>query len=311
MTGLFEYGKHDWASRPQEAFEAFLALYQFNGRKLRPSSFAIYSGMFARLNDWMRAQNVSILDLNEVRLHRFLDERKLSAESRHRYLLVFKELFRHLSLIELSESADETVTVNNPAVSLLLEAPAPEREEPEWLTPQELQALLQNVPRGDNWKKQRNRALIYFLLGAGLKAAELLALKLADLNFKDNQLQSIWVRPHLPRPGRKVPVQYQYRSHMEDWVKIHAQEKLPADFLFPSKPIGGELTQVSLFRIIKTALEDAGIEKRYMGATLLRNTCGKIWLDRYSPVEVMQWMGHEQLKTTELLLPEQHRSAST
>lgn len=302
---LFEYGVQDWITRPEEAFDAFLASYQFEGRTLRKSSFVIYKGMFLRLSEWLKEGQMTVLDVTGERLEAFLQNRNLSPETRHRYLLMFREMFNRLAALKALEEGEAN---KNPAISLLLQGAAPEREDPDWLTSEELHRLIGlHLPKG-SWKKSRNVALCYFLLGAGLKASELLSLKVSDLNYKEGHLRSIWVRPHLPRPGRKVPVQPMFRAQMEAWAETHKSAALPADYLFPSKPTGGEITQVSLFRVIKTFLEEADIEKRYMSATLLRNTCGRIWLQSHPSTEVMQWLGHEQLKTTELLLAPEQRS---
>lgn len=304
---LFEYGVQDWATRPEEAFDAFLASYQFDGRALRKSSFVIYKGMFLRLSEWLKEGQMTVLDVTGEKLEAFLENRNLSPESRHRYLLMFREMFNRLAALKALEEVDSN---KNPAISLLLQGPAPEREDPDWLTAEELHRLVAIQPPSGSWKKSRNYALCYFLLGAGLKASELLSLRVSDLNYKDERLRSVWVKPHLPRPGRKVPVQPMFRAQMEAWVSAHKIAGLPEDYLFPSKTTGGELTQVSLFRVIKTFLEDADIEKRYMSATLLRNTCGRIWLQNHPSSEVMQWLGHEQLKTTEQLLSPEQRSTT-
>ena len=53
-NSLFNYGAADWLSEPDVAFDSFLSGYRFNQRRLRPSSFVVYKGMFNRLRVWAK-----------------------------------------------------------------------------------------------------------------------------------------------------------------------------------------------------------------------------------------------------------------
>lgn len=146
------------------AFDAFLAGYRFEGRNLRASSFVVYRGMFMRLHEWLEQQDKTLFSLNEKLINEFLNSRTLSAESRHRYLLLYTTLLAHL--------ADFKGAQDNLARALLLEQEAPERENPEWLTAAEAQAFLTTAAPGSGWKQLRNRALAHTVLGAGLHSSE-------------------------------------------------------------------------------------------------------------------------------------------
>jgi integrase len=85
-------------------------------------------------------------------------------------------------------------------------------------------------------------------------------------------------------------------------------QRLVGDLLFPANQAGAQLQQATLFRLVKTALDQAGIVKRYEGPTLLRNSCGAFWLRKHEPLQVSLWMGHATVHTTELLLPPSRRT---
>lgn len=320
---LFQFTATQWLSEPDTAFDAFLTEYSFAGRKLRPSSFVIYRGMFARLREWATEQGIELLAIQAPIIERFLNSRRLGPETRHRYLLFFTTLFEHLALVQ-KEEGDAVVEDENPARSLLMMRPAPLRADPELLNEQEVELFIASLPKGTKWKAVRDRALALMVLGAGLRSAEVLNLKLSDLVLKDDHPVAVWVQAHAPKPARKVPIHRWALAAIEEWLCVRAmhtggnppryrgqEQRLLGNLLFPAGLGGGPLQAATLFRLVKATLQEAGIEKRYEGPTLLRNSCGALWLKHHSPQEVRLWMGHETLRTTELLIDPASRSHSS
>ncbi|MBL0427789.1 tyrosine-type recombinase/integrase [Ramlibacter alkalitolerans] len=289
---LFTWDARGWEREPVAAFEAFLTGREFGGRKLRPSSFNIYRGQFLRLLTWLQEQGRALHELDAARLDLFLATRELRAETRHRYLLVFTDLYRHLGTLRRQE--------DNPAYELLLEQQAPEREEPEALTPDEVRAVFRALPRKEGWKHHRFRAMLWLLTGAGLRPTEILTLRSKDLNA---DCTSVWVMPHKPRPERTVPLHWKTRDVVLGWLAERKALGIPGELLFPANTAGAPLAASTLFRQVKKLLEEAGVSRRYEGAMLLRNTRGASWLARHPVHKVQAWLGHELERTTEQLLP--------
>ena len=317
---LFQFDASRWLIEPDAAFDAFLTEYSFAGRRLRPSSFVIYRGMFQRLRDWALEQGIDLLDIQARSIEKFLDGRRLGSETRHRYLLFFTTLFEHLALLHSEHHAVKQEALN-PARSLLISRSAPERSAPDVLNENEVQQFIAALPQGSKWKTVRDQALALMVLGAGLRSAEVLALKTVDVHSKDDVAVTVWVRAHAPRPARKVPIHRWADPAISEWLKLREiysrgeappnrgkEQRLAGDLLFPSGLSGGPMQPVTLFRLVKATLMETGIEKRYEGPTLLRNSCGALWLKNHVPQEVKLWMGHEQARTTELLLPPSARS---
>lgn len=317
---LFTYGPAEWAAEPGTAFDAFLSSYRFNNRGLRASSFEVYRGMFSRLRTWASGHGVELFDLNGAHIEDFLQGRGLSDETRHRYLLLFTTLFTHLALLR-----SDVEELANPARELLLEREAPGREEPEHLGTVELRRFLDAIPPGEQWKRVRDRALLYAILGAGLRSTESLTLRLDAFHRKAEFLDSVWVPAHKPSPARQVPLHSFAAPALEQWLGLRAtlgsategkaagtsgldSLGIPGDLVFPANLAGAPLTPVTLFRLVKNTLQRAGIVKRYEGPTLLRNTAGALWLKKHEPLQVALWMGHATARTTELLLPPDKRS---
>ncbi len=291
---LFTFDAAGWRREPVAAFDAFLTGRRLNGRVLRKSSFVIYRGMFLRLLDWLRARGLVLEDLDAQTLDEFLASRPLAAETRHRYLLVFTELYRHLMLLRDEE--------RNPAHELLTAQPAPERVRPEALTPEEVQRLMAQLALEaalPGWKHQRLVAMVHLLLGAGLRTAELLGLKLRSLERGD----TCWVPAHKPRPERVVPLLGRTREVTQSWLAQRQALAIPGELVYPGNLSGAPLSASTLFRQVQTLLAKAGIERRYEGPMLLRNTRGAAWLAQHPQHKVQAWMGHELERTTEQLIP--------
>jgi site-specific recombinase XerD len=277
--------------------------------------------MFGRLRAWANAQGLSVFDITAVGLEEFLDGKRLSAETRHRYLLLFTTLFEHLARLKAGTSSEAPLPADNPARTLLLEREAPLREDPDYLNGVEVQCFLEMLPSGSNWKRLRDRALVFLVLGAGLRVSEVLSLKLTDLSFKANAIEGVWVREHKPRPARWIPIQPWVIPEITAWLQERAilasgnaprqrgrAQQLAGDLLIPANLAGARLQPTTFSRLVKAALDRAGIVKRYEGPTLLRNSCGTNWLERYEPLQVSLWLGHATVRTTELLLPPSRRA---
>lgn len=319
---LFDYGVAEWLADPGLAFDAFLDGYRFNRRRLRASSFIIYKGMFDRLRAWAQQQGKTLFDLGGAELEHFIDGRGLSMQTRHRYLLLFSNLFEHLAQLRAASTWVTPVAGGNPARVLLLEREAPPRIDPDFLTGSEVQHFIQALPPAQGWKLQRDRAMAMLLLGAGLRSSEVLALKVSDVVFKGDEIVGLRVHAHNPRPARQVPIHTWAHSELSAWLslrEIYASGKAPRSvrckdqrlvgpLLFPANLSGAALNPPTLFRQVRAVLQQAGIVKRYDGPTLLRNSCGAMWLQKHEPLQVSLWLGHATVRTTELLLPPARRS---
>jgi integrase len=318
---LFNYGGADWLAEPDAAFDSFLASYRFNQRRLRLSSFVVYKGMFSRLRLWAKEQGISLFEVKEPSIEQFLDSRRLSPETRHRYLLLFTALFEHLAQLKAESSSLAPSVNDNPARTLLLEREAPSREDPDFLNESEVQRFVEALPLGTNWKRVRDRAMALLVLGAGLRSSEVLSMKISDLQLKSGEINGVWVRAHKPRAARQVPIQHWVIPELAAWLqardvltsdaapKIRGRaQRLVGDLLFPANLACATLQPATLFRLVKTALDQASIVKRYEGPTLLRNSCGAFWLRKHEPLQVSLWMGHATVRTTELLLPPNRRT---
>lgn len=259
---------------------------------MRASSQVIYRGMFVRLLQWLQDQGRALFDLDEQTLEAFLGQRRLHPQTRHRYLLFFMHLCGHLRALQPAQG--------NPARKLLLATHAPDREDPSYLGPAAVHALRAAVPaigvRG--WKNDRLQAIVDATLGAGLRSAELLSLRLDEVRL--DPVAQIALRARAPRPSRRIPLEPDTASSLRAWMLVRLNGAFSGDLVFPADLAGKPLSASTLFRQVQACLDAAGIASRHEGPALLRNTCIARWLATHPVTDVQQWAGHERIDSTTL-----------
>jgi len=279
-----------WMARPHEAFLGFLARHAAFGSPLSGSSVRIYAGMFDRLCAFLDAQGRGLMTLDEAFLERFLASRKLADQTRHRYLLLFTALYRHLQAIEAAHA--------NPPVALLRSAERPERLSPESLLPLEVQALLRQAVPEKTWKHRRNGCMFLAFLGAGLRVQELLSLTPDALENADCKTLIV---PGT-RASRRAAVLDWAQPALKAWCAERERLAIPGRLVFPANERGEPLSPATVFRQTRARLEAAGITRRYEGPTLLRNTYGAVLLATQGLDAAQTMLGHETAETTLTLL---------
>ena len=292
---LFQDDALRWKTAPRESFLAFLAHRATLGAHLESTSVRIYLGMFDRLCAWLEEAGRGLMTLDEASLSRFLDSRRLSDGTRHRYLLLFTALYRHLQAIEAAR--------NNPTLMLMREAGRPDRDPPESLLPIEVRALLSQAHLARTWKHRRNEALILTFLSTGMRVRESMAwqLPMALEALSRSNAKSVVIPG--AREAREVPVLPVGRAPLVQWVAERGAMAIPGPCVFPAGETGASLAPSTIFRQARSRLERAGIVRRYEGPTLLRNTYGAIVLALHGLEAARLAMGHETLETTLLYAP--------
>jgi integrase len=138
----------------------------------------------------------------------------------------------------------------------------------------------------------------------GLRQGELLALRWRDVDFG---LELIRVRANFthgregtPKSGheRAVPMMPEVAQVLAN-LGQRDRFSAPADLVFCSR-LGGHLSPKHLGARYRTALDTAGL--RRLRFHDLRHTFGTHAIRAADPREVMEWMGHADLKTTQIYL---------
>jgi len=165
------------------------------------------------------------------------------------------------------------------------------RSLPVVLSPQEVSRL---ISAASNVKHQAALSIAY---GAGLRASEVVNLKVTDVDSQRMTLRVEQGKGHKDRYAMLSPVLLQ---RLRSWWRIaHAQGRmLPGGWLFPGMNPTDALTPRQLNRAIHDAAEAAGIDKRVSMHTL-RHSFATHLLERKVDIRVIQvLLGHKRLETT-------------
>jgi site-specific recombinase XerD len=159
------------------------------------------------------------------------------------------------------------------------------------LSPEEVSRLLDHAPG------LKARAALSLAYGAGLRASEVISLKVTDI---DSERQVIRVEQGKGRKDRYAMLSDGLLALLRDWWRAGHQKgaMLPGGWLFPGQNPVNPLTARQLSRIFHGAKDAAGIGKKVSLHTL-RHCFATHLLEQKVDIRVIQvLLGHTKLNTT-------------
>lgn len=165
------------------------------------------------------------------------------------------------------------------------------QEPPKWLTKSQRGKLIRVVEKE---KDVRNIAIMLTLLLAGLRSAELLALKHDDILIAERK-GSIVVRQGKGNKRRVVPIERDLRY----WLgKYMTEDHSGGKWLFDSQR-GEHLTYIGLYQLVQAIGKKAGLQD--LTPHVLRHTyCHDLVIRKVDLAMVARLAGHSKLETTML-----------
>jgi integrase/recombinase XerD len=180
-----------------------------------------------------------------------------------------------------------TVTLGRSEATAKMASVRKPRKLPVVLSPEEVARLLDAAPG------LKYRAALSVAYGAGLRAAEVVSLKIADI---DSTRMVIRVEQGKGRKDRYVMLSRPLLDLLRAWWKTER----PRGWLFPGQDPVNPLTTRQLNRACHAAAEVAGIDKRVSLHTL-RHSFATHLLEQKVDIRVIQvLLGHKKLDTTAL-----------
>lgn len=248
-------------------------------RKLSPKTQASYIRVVKRFARFLgrSPDTASAEDLRRYQL--YLVDSGISAISLNANLTGLKFLFDN--------------TLDHPELMAKMHAVHEPRKLPVVLSREEVARLL---TAADNLKHQTALSVAY---GAGLRASEVVALKVSDV---DSQRMTLRVEQGKGSKDRYAMLSPVLLERLRAWWKFaHAQGKmLPGGWLFPGLDPIDPLSTRQLTRAVHAAAEAAGIDKRVSMHTL-RHSFATHLLEQKVDIRVIQvLLGHKKLETTAL-----------
>lgn len=277
-----------------EVYQNGFLAYMMLEKNMSQNSIDAYTNDVSKLAIWMSdaypSLSVQAINYNHLSsfVH-FLNSLGLSDTSQARIISGIRAFFKYLLL--------EDIIVKDP--SELLEGPKLRRKIPDVLSYNEIEQILNAIdlshPQG-----QRNRAIIETLYACGLRASELVNLRLSDY-YPDLGLLKVIGKNN---KERIVPIgdsAIKYNAIYIDSIRKLMNNIHPAhsDFLFLNRR-GKQLTRVMVFLIIKESVDKAGL-KKIVSPHTFRHSFATHMVEGGADLKAVQDMlGHESITTTEI-----------
>ena len=259
---------------------------------LARASLASYRSDLLHLARWLRAQvpACALLAADELAVMRFVAElsRTLRAASQARYISTLRRFYRHLHA--------RGRVVADPTLRIVL--PGKPSRLPKVLSERQVEALLAapdvSAPLG-----LRDRAMLETLYATGLRAAELVGLRLHEVNF-DMGVVRVFGKGS---KERLVPL----GQEAVDWLRRYLRVARPAllgertsDDLFVTAR-GAAMTRQAFWQLIKKYAIPAQIDPARLSPHVLRHAFATHLLNHGADLRVVQLLlGHADISTTQI-----------
>ncbi len=218
-------------------------------------------------------------------------ERGNSVRTRNARLAAVRAFFRYLEH-RVPSALDQ--------VRRILAIPAKKSDTPlvGHLAPDEMQAIL-DAPDPSTRQGGRDRAMLHLAFAAGLRASEILALRLDDLTLHGAPA----VRVHgKGRRERVLPLWPETAAALRAWLTLRPPCGVPAVFLNSRRqPLSRDgLAWILRKHAVVAAARVPSLRDKRVHPHLLRHTCAMTILRATGDVRrVALWLGHAHLQTTE------------
>ena len=181
----------------------------------------------------------------------------------------------------------------------LLHAPRQEKKNPDFLFYEEIEALLDEIDTSTDLGL-RNRAMLELMYASGLRASEVVALKLGDID-RSRMLLKILGKGKKERyvPFHELALEYldRYLKSSRPSLMIHAKAKHQVVFVNKN---GNPMTTRGLRDILDRTALQTGLG-RHLHPHTIRHTFATHLLDQGAELRFVQEMlGHSSLSTTQI-----------
>jgi integrase/recombinase XerC len=257
-------------------------------RNLSPHTASNYARDLASLRQYCEQQKLD--DWDQLDVHHV----RAFAAARHRQGLAPASIQRQLAGIRsfYNYLAREDVTRKNPAVGV--RAPKSPKRLPKTLDADQMARLLQIKPQMP--EDIRDQAIMELLYSSGLRLAELISLRLHDIDTGDATVR-------VTGKGQKtriVPVGRQALAAVTAWLKVRTQLAKPEETALFVGPKGRRLSPRSLQARLKKWGQAQGLQQG-VHPHLFRHSFASHLLESSGDLRAVQeLLGHANISTTQI-----------
>lgn len=262
-------------------------------RSLSENSIEAYIRDVEKLKQFMELEHPKVSPLTLTSKHvqgmlQYINELGMSAYSQARILSGIKSFYKFL-LFEEEITTDPTELIEGPKIG---------RKLPDTLSYPEIEALLNAIdlskPEGT-----RSRAMLEVLYSSGLRVSELIDLKRNNIYFDIGFLRVIGKG----NKERLVPIGRDALKHLKIYLEeirphVPVQKGSEADVFLNNR--GKRISRVSVFTMIKTLAQRAGIKKTISPHTFRHSFATHLIEGGADLRAVQEMLGHQSITTTEI-----------
>lgn len=280
-----------------------LVIGRLTASKRSPNTLTAYASDWKHFGVWCAGAGRQALpatpDTIALYVAEMLDTFKVSSVERH----VAAIRFKHVEAQHKSPTVDEQVT-GIMAGARRERGTKPNRKAA--ITPPQLRQMCAKLPKTD--VGTRNRAVLLLGFASGMRRTEL-----SDLNIGDIDILPKGARVRIGRSktdqegkGREIGVFRGSRVRscpvlaVEAWLKVRNKKPGPL-FVSLSANAPGEqdrLSDTSIWRIVKDAVESIGLDPGLYGAHSLRAGCVTAAIENGTPESIVMLLtGHKSIQT--------------
>lgn len=216
-----------------------------------------------------------------------LKDRQYAAATVARKVASVKSFFHHLFKNGILPD-DPTATLDSPRVK---------RRRPKVLSERDVDRLLAQPAKDSSAKGLRDRAILELLYGTGMRASELVALTLDDVNLAS---WTVRVRTRRVKDEQIINMGQRAAAAVEAYLEQGRLEMVrdPQQRALFLNPWGRPLTRQGLWLLFKEYVEKAGLSRDVSPHTL-RHTFARHALDRGTDLkDVKEMLGHSSISST-------------
>lgn len=278
--------------RPPVMLDKFRA-YLLLERGLSDNTLEAYCRDIRRFLEYIEEERLDLLTLRLDDIHRYtwqLADLGLGERSLARVVSSLHTFF-HFLMLEDYITHDPTELLRTPSFGKHL---------PEVLSVEEIDRIIAVIdlsqPMG-----QRDRTIIEMLYSCGLRVSELCTLLLSDLYLDDDYIRVTGKGDK----QRLVPISGKAKHELELWFLTRNEiEPKPGeeDYVFLSAKRRNHLSRITIFKMIQTYAEEAGILKHISPHTF-RHSFATHLLEGGANLRAIQMLlGHESIATTDIYM---------
>jgi len=260
-------------------------------RGLSGHSLEAYIRDITKLATYLTPLQTPVLDVKENQILDFLKDLHslgIEASTQSRCLSGIRSFFQYL-VFEGKIPMDPTVHIKSPQKG---------RKLPDTLSFDEINLILEANDMSTN-EGVRNRTMLEFLYGAGLRVSELVGLKLTDVYIENGFIKVCGKgdKERLVPAGRDAFTYLKlYLSHIRPQIPV---KKSAVNYVFLNRR-GSPLSRVMVFIICKDLAQKAGIQKTISPHTFRHSFATHLIEGGADLRAVQEMLGHESILTTEI-----------